>query len=431
VSLLAGIRVIDLTVAWAGPLAGRWLADLGADVIHVERSTARGIGVALNGDYAPHDADWQWGQLPEPTFRSGIYPDAQPGERPWNRQGIFNKMNRNKRSLCLDLKKAEGLQIFRDLVQVSDIVLDNYRPRALAALGLDYDGFCAINPQIIVVSLSGYGSTGAFRDHVSLGPILEAHSGLAAATGYDGGEAMKLGVALPDAVGGLTGAFAAIAALWQRDLTGRGSFIDVSQFESYTAIGGEQLLAASLTGESPPPHGNRSPVYAPQGVYPCAGEDEWLALSIRSDEEWARFVAMVADEALRSAAFATLPARAAAGDAIDARIAAWTRSVAKHDAMAKLQGAGLAATAVLTNADIVRDPHLAARGFMVEVDQADVGVRAFPGFPAHFSATPRPEMRGAPPLGGDNEQIVGGLLGRDSAVLAQLEREGVLAQRPL
>src|SRR6185437_14781750 len=167
------------------------------------------------------------------------------------RQGIFNKMNRNKRSLCIDLKQAAGLAIFRDLICVSDVVLDNYRPRAMAALGLDYAALRALNPQIIVVSLSGYGSTGRFKDHVSLGPILEAHSGLAAATGYDGGEAMKLGAALPDAVGGLTGAFTVISALWNRDLTGLGCFVDISQFESYTALGGEQLLATAVTGDDP------------------------------------------------------------------------------------------------------------------------------------------------------------------------------------
>lgn len=429
--MLGGIRVLDITVAWAGPLAGRWLADLGADVIHVERPSARGLGVSLTADDTAQDAQWHWGQLPDPMFRSGIYPDALPGERPWNRQGIFNTMNRNKRSLCIDLKKEEGRTILRELAQVSDVVLDNYRPRAMAALGLDYAALSAINPQIIVVSLSGYGSTGRFRDHVSLGPILEAHSGLAAATGYEGGEAMKLGAALPDGIGGLTGAFATISALWNRDTTGRGCFIDVSQFESYAAIGGEQLLATSVTGAVAPPRGNRSDADAPQGVYPCAGEDAWLALSIRSDAEWARLVEIINDDALRSPAFATVLGRLTAGETLDRSIAAWTRTVGKEWAMATLQAKGIAAAAVLTNADIVEDPHLAARGFMVDVDQADVGVRAFPGFPVHSSETPRPDMRGAPTLGGDNQAIVVELLGRCPDAYARLEREGVLAQHPM
>jgi crotonobetainyl-CoA:carnitine CoA-transferase CaiB-like acyl-CoA transferase len=430
-SLLAGIRVLDITVAWAGPLAGRWLADLGADVIHIERRTARGLGVALTADVVSDDRTWVWGQLPDPMFRSGVYPDALPGDRPWNRQGIFNKMNRNKRSLCVDLKQAAGLEIFRDLVRVSDVVLDNYRPRAMAALGLDYEALRVLNPQIIVVSLSGYGSTGQFKDHVSLGPILEAHSGLAAATGYDDGEPMKLGAALPDAVGGLTGAFTVISALWHRDLTGVGCSVDVSQFESYTALGGEQLLATAVTGDDPQPRGNRSPVYAPQGVYPCAGDDEWLALSVRSDEEWERLVQVINTDALHTPAFVTVSGRMAAHDAIDREIATWTRSASKHWAMATLQAAGIAAAAVLTNADMVTDPQLTSRGFMVGVDQADVGVRAFPGFPVHFSAEPPLQLRGAPPLGGDNQDVVAELLGRDVAEVERLGRDGVLATQPL
>jgi crotonobetainyl-CoA:carnitine CoA-transferase CaiB-like acyl-CoA transferase len=241
---------------------------------------------------------------------------------------------------------------------------------------------------------------------------------------------MKMGAALPDAVGGLTGAFAIISALWNRDLTGRGCFIDVSQFESYAAIGGEQLLMTSITGQDPPLRGNRSPVHAPQGVYQCAGDDEWVALSIRSDEEWQRFVALIDADALRSPAFSTVLGRAAGSAEIDGAITSWTRSADKRWVMATLQGAGIAAAAVLTNADIVCDPHLASRGFMVEVDQADVGKRSFPGFPVHFSATPRDEFRGAPPLGGHNEALVADLLGWGRDAVAQLESERVLAQRP-
>jgi crotonobetainyl-CoA:carnitine CoA-transferase CaiB-like acyl-CoA transferase len=200
-TLLAGVRVLDATVAWAGPLAGRWLADLGAEVIHVERPTGRGSGVGPN-DASRGNEGWRWGTLPEPAFRSGIYPDADPGARPWNRQGLFNKINRNKRSLCVDLKTTTGRDLFQELVQISDVVLDNWRPRALPALGLGYEELRQINPAIIACSLSGYGAASRYREHVSLGPILEAHAGLAAATGYPGGEAMKLGGRCPTQLAG-------------------------------------------------------------------------------------------------------------------------------------------------------------------------------------------------------------------------------------
>ena len=132
--MLHGVRVLDLTRAWSGPLAGRFLADLGADVIHIEYSTARAAGVAGAKGYASSAApDWRWGDLPEPSVRAGVFPDADPGPDPWNRQASFNKLNRNKRSLCVDLHETEGLEIFQGLVAVSDVVLENYSPRGRAA----------------------------------------------------------------------------------------------------------------------------------------------------------------------------------------------------------------------------------------------------------------------------------------------------------
>jgi crotonobetainyl-CoA:carnitine CoA-transferase CaiB-like acyl-CoA transferase len=310
------------------------------------------------------------------------------------------------------------------------VVLDNFSPRVMDSLGLGYTDLSALNPGVICISLSGFGYTGPHRDWVSYGPILEAHSGLAAATGYSDGGPMKLGAALPDGIGGLTGTFAILAALWEREETGVGVFIDVSQLEAYAAIAGEQVLATSLSGEPPARSGNRSAAYAPQGVYPCKGDDAWLALTVRSDEEWARLVAVTGSEPLRDERFRTVLGRMAEHDRIDALLAAWTRTRTKEAAMSLLQSAGLAATAVMTNADLVHDPHLAERGFMVEVDQADVGVRTFPGFPLHFSATPMTEFRGAPPLGGDNEAILTDVLGYPLDTVRCLEAQGVIGRNP-
>jgi crotonobetainyl-CoA:carnitine CoA-transferase CaiB-like acyl-CoA transferase len=287
-----------------------------------------------------------------------------------------------------------------------------------------------LNPRIICASLSGFGHTGPHRDWVSYGPILEAHSGLAAATGYQDGGPMKLGAALPDGIGGLTGTFAILAALWEREQTGVGAFIDVSQLEAYVAIAGEQVIATSISGESPHRRGNRSVSYAPQGVYPCRGDDEWVAITVRSDEEWERLVAISGHQGLRDAAFCTVLGRIEEHDCIDEALAAWTRTLSKQQAADLLQRAGIAAAAVMTNADLVNDPHLAERGFMVEIDQADVGVRGFPGFPLHFSETPVTEYRGAPPLGGDNEAILNELLGYRPDAVRRLEQQGVIGRNP-
>ena len=168
------------------------------------------------------------GKLPGPIFRSGIYPDADPGEHPWNRQGIFNKMHRNKQSLCIDLKTTPGREVFVDLVRISDIVLDNYSPRGVASLGLDYEQLSKYNPRIITVSMSGYGLTGPDSMRVSLGPVLEAHSGLASATGYEDGGPLKMGVAFADPIAALHALAATLAALDQRDRTGVGMGLDFS-----------------------------------------------------------------------------------------------------------------------------------------------------------------------------------------------------------
>ena len=427
---LEGVRVLELSIAWAGPLAGRFLADLGADVIRVEQRLARGVGRAPDGRAPDGEAEgWRWGDLPPPDFRSGVYPVADPGERPWNRQGTFNKMHRNKRSLCVDLKTEAGREAFGRLVAESDVVLDNWRPRALDRLGFDYASLCAINPRIIRASMSGYGATGPYRDRASFGPILEAHSGFADATGYVDGGPMKLGAAFPDGIGGLTGAFAILDALSERQRTGRGAFIDLSQLEAYLAIGGELLLAASASGEAPVRRGNRSPIDAPQGVYPCVGEDEWVALTVRTDADWDRLIALVGAD-LRDPSLGSLAGREAAHDRIDAAITAWTRTRAKHEAAMELQAAGIAASAVLTNLDLVVDPQLRSRGFFVTIDQEDVGVREFPGFPIHFSGRPVTEFRSAPSLGRDNRAVLVDLLGYSDAECDALAAEGVIADRP-
>ena len=428
---LNGLRVLEFSVAWAGPLAGRFLADLGAEVIKVEHPSSRGVGVTGAGGFRVKEdvGGWQWGRLPGPVFRSGIYPDADPGERPWNRQGIFNKMNRNKRSLCIDLKASGAREVLADLVRASDVVLDNYSPRGVKSLGIDHESLARWNPRILSVSLSGYGHTGPDRMRVSWGPILESHSGLAATTGYEDGGPLKMGVALPDPVGGLHCVVAVLTALAERDRTGRGGFVDISQLETYAAIGGETYLAASETGAAPPRRGNRSPDRAPQGVYPCAGDDEWLAISVENDAEWLA-LARVVEGGLRADRYGTLPRRLEHHDEIDRAIAAWSAGRDKREAMRTLQAAGVRAGAVMTNRDIVEDDHIAARGFMVEWDQADVGRRRFPGFPIHFTDSTGIPMRGAPALGADNRYVLVDVLGYAEARVAALAEAGVIAIAP-
>ncbi len=427
---LAGVRVVELSIAWAGPLAARFLADLGADVIRIEHRSARGNGRRPDGSRMRPAPGWRWGELPPPAFRAGIFPDADPGARPWNRSGPFNKMQRNKRSLGLDLKSEAGQAVFRRLIAKADILLDNYRPRALDRLGFDFDAVVAINPRIVRVSMSGYGATGPYRERGSWGPILEAHSGFAAATGYEDGGPMKLGAAFPDGIGGLTGAFAVLDALRERERTGQAVYVNLSQFESYLSIGGELLVAASAAGEPPAPRANRSPAFAPQGVYPSEGEDAWVALTVESDAAWGRFVELLARPALADPALRLLPERRRRHDAIDEQISAWTSARSAHAAAVLLQEAGIAAGPVLSNLELVADEHLRARAMLVTIEHPDAGAREFPGFPIHLSETPVTRFAGAPTLGGDNEAILRELLGYNAEEYGALLAAGVVADTP-
>jgi crotonobetainyl-CoA:carnitine CoA-transferase CaiB-like acyl-CoA transferase len=429
--ILSDVRVVELTIAWAGPLAGRWLADLGAEVIHLEYPTARGVGVNLaDSDHLDEETrDWKWGQLPGPVYRSGIFPDADPGKRAWNRQGVFNKFQRNKLSLCLDLKAPGADDILADLLQVTDVLLDNYSPRAIGHLGLDYESLHERYPRLIRASLSGYGHTGPARMHPSWGPILEAQSGMASTAGYVDGGPLKMGAALPDPIGGLHGVVAILAALDERDRTGRGCFIDMSQLETYGAVGGERYLAASATGEPPPRMGNRSSQNAPQGVYPARGDDEWIAISVTNDDEWRSLAGLLGGD-MAADDLASPEARRRRHDDIDSAIEAWTRGRDRFAAMHLLQERGVRASAVMTNRDIVENEHLAARGLIVEWDQVDVGPRRFGGFPVHFEDPARIPMRGAPGLGADNERILVDTLGYPPERVAELYEEKVIATSP-
>lgn len=417
---LAGIRVLEFSIAWAGPLVGRNLADLGAEVIRVEHPTARGLSVGdpeLGRDAA---ASWEWGTLPPPLVRNGVYPDADPGEDWWNRLGYFNKINRTKRSLCLDVKADGGRDVLDALVATSHIVFNNYSPRGVRSLGIDHETLRRMNPNIVTVDMSGYGATGPGERMISWGPILDASSGLASLTGYPDSGPYKQGLAFPDAVGGVLGTVAVLGALWEREATGGPVHIDLSQLETLLSVAGDQLLATSVSGQ-PPRRGARSAVDAPAGVYRCAGEDGWVALTVRDDEEWRALVALVDDVDISMG----VSQRMAAHDAIDASISTWTSTRTKHEAMAELQAAGVPAAAVMTNQDLVEDPHLAERGFIVTLDQPAYGPRRFPGFPIHFD-TATVELRPSPNLGADNDALLTDL-GFDAD---RLRASGTVADRP-
>lgn len=422
---LGGTRLLEFGIAWAGPLAARTLGDLGVDVVKVEHPLSRGFGT---GGGMTTDLPWRWGQLGPPPIRAEIFPSAEPGAHRWNRMGTWNKMNRSKRSLCLDAKPPEGAAALEALIASADMVVHNYTPRGARSLGIDPEHLHTCNGRVASVAMTGYGETGPMATHSSYGPMLEAHAGFAAATGYIGEEPLRIGLAFPDAVGGLHGAFALLTALWERERTGAGVHIDLSQLEALLSFAGESVLAASTTGTAPARHGNRSADHAPQGVYRCDGADAWVAVTVQGDSEWRALVALLRDDGLTPLAGADQAARDAAHDEIDAAITRWTSSRPPLVAAKELQSLGVAACPAFTNRDLVLDDHLAARGFIVTWDHADVGPQRYPGSPFHFARTP--VTIGATPLLGEHNRDVLTSIGFDDEAIDKLHAAGVIADEP-
>ena len=335
---LDGVRVADLTMMWAGPYATRILAEMGAEVVKIESPGA-------------------WDNL-----RTLI---PQPGAaEPWNSSYYFNDYNRDKKSVTIDLSREAGRELFLALVPHCDVVIENYRADVLDSLALGYETLRSRRDDIILVSMAGFGKTGPERNFVGFGPIIEQMAGLASMTGYGDGVPFKTGISYGDPVAGAAAAGAVALALIHRRRTGQGSFIDLAQRETTAALIGEAFVAASLRGEDPVHRGNRHPGFAPQGVYACAGEDEWVAISVRDDRDWRSLARRIGAEAL---AGLSAGERRDRHDEIDTRIETWTRQQTPQQAMEILQQDGVPAGRVLDCEAVHRDPQLLARGYWVEL----------------------------------------------------------------
>ncbi len=398
---LDGIRVADLTMMWAGPYATRILAEMGAEIIKIESPRA-----------------WD-------NIRTLI---PQPGvEEPWNSSYYFNDYNRDKKSLTLDLAQEAGKATFLKLVKHCDVVIENYRADVLDSLGLGYEVLTTARPDIILVSMAGYGKTGPERAQVGFGPIIEQMSALTSLTGYgDDGVPIKTGLSYGDPVAGMAAVTAAVLALIKRRKTGEGTFIDLAQREVLSTFIGEAFVAASLRGETTAQRGNREARYFAQGVYRCAGDEQWIAVSMRTLGEW-RSVAKALD---LTEELTDVPKEARL-DQVDRRIAAALASMDPQEAMERLAKAGVPAGRVLNTVDIHNDPHLEARGYWVELPHPRMAPWKQPRASWQFKEAQPAMKRHAPLFGEHNREILSGLLGLSDAEIAELERLEVIADAPV
>jgi crotonobetainyl-CoA:carnitine CoA-transferase CaiB-like acyl-CoA transferase len=411
---LAGIRVVELTTAWAGPMVGRVLAWFGAEVIHVESPT--------------RSNSWRTNkEKPNPIN----FPGRDPGDRPFDRSFLFNSQNGNKRSLILDLKTAEGMGALRDLVAVSDVLTCNFRPDMLRRLKLDYESLVKIRPGIIVAELPAYGLDGPMSDYAALGPTMEMAAGMAALIGYPDGQPEVTGPSYLDPIGGFNGAAAILTALLHRQRTGEGQHIEIPQVEGAMQFIGAELLAAAETGTDQPRDGNHRPDAAPHDAFPARGDDQWVVIAVFSDDEWQRLAEVIGRPDLaRDSRFATLSARLANQHELTRIVAAWTATRDKHAIADQLQTAGVAAAPVQTPRDVAASRHLAARNFFTPIERADIGRYPYPGIPIHLDKTPGRQVTAAPAFGADNVYVLGTILGRTAEEIAAMEASGAIANAP-
>jgi crotonobetainyl-CoA:carnitine CoA-transferase CaiB-like acyl-CoA transferase len=410
---LHGVRVLDLTRIWSGPIAGRLLADLGADVIHIESPWNRGLMVR----------DELMATL------SHLYPSDEPGERPWNRSGGFNKLARNKRSVTLNIQDVRGRAVFAELVKHADVVLENYSPRVMPNLGFGFEELASLNPAIVYTSISGYGATGPGQSRVALGPVIEAAVGLTSIMGYAGSGPYRSGVAWADPVAGMCAVAGTVVGLWDRAAAGGAAQrVEAAMAEAMATFAGEELLAAQVRGANAVRVGNRDRDHAPQGVYRCAGQDRWVAISVTTDAEWRALCDVMAIGPALAAL--TLPERRRRHDELDCIITGWTQARSPWAAMTRLQARGVIAARVSDARDLVEDPQLEARDFWAEMDHADTGRRRYPGSPMRFSETPSAYRLPPPGFGEHNQEVYIGLLGMPPEALAELIAARVVVEQP-
>jgi crotonobetainyl-CoA:carnitine CoA-transferase CaiB-like acyl-CoA transferase len=401
---LRGLRVLDLTAFWAGPVATCYLAAMGADVVKVE-SIQRPDGMRLAGATVPGaDPLWEW---------SPVFAGANPG----------------KRAVTLNLDSADGLALVRRLIAGADVLIENYSARVMEHFGLGWDAVHALNPRAIMVRMPAFGLDGPWRDRVGFAMTLEQVSGLAWLTGYRDMPLVLRGSC--DPIGGMHAVFALLMALEHRRRTGEGQLVEVPLVECALNVAAEQVIEHSAYEELLTRDENRGPCAAPQGLYACAG-GEYAALAVTTDEQWAALRVLMDDpEWARDPDLATPAGRRRRHDEIDARLEPWFATQPVEPVVARLLGAGIAAAVAINAHHLMPHPQLEHRRFFQTMAHPATGVTRYPGFPMRFSAF-GPGLHAVPPplLGQHNDEILGGELGLSGGDLQALREKQVIGERP-
>ena len=392
---LTGLTVLDLSRVLSGPFATMTLADLGADVVKIEQP---GTG----------DDTRQWG----PPFQGG-------------EAAYFLSVNRNKRSLAVDLKSADGLALVRELARRADVVVENFRPGTAARLGLGYDDLAAQNPGLVYASISGYGQTGPDSHRAGYDAIAQARSGIMSVTGEADGPPVRVGVSSADLVAGMWAVIGILAALRERDRSGQGQWVDISLLDG--SVSWLTYVAAGYfaTGTRPPRYGSAHPTIAPYQGF--ATKDGDLMLAVGNDAIWRRFAPVAGlDELVDDPRFATNPQRVSHRDELLPLVAEAMASRTSAQWMERLDAAGVPVGPIQTVDEVMTDPQVLARGMVGEVEHPTAGTLRTVNCPVRLTATP-PQVRTAPPTLGQHTDEVLAELGLDRARIEDLRARRAVA----
>ncbi len=405
---LEGLRVADFCWLIAGPATTRVLADFGADVIKIE-SQARVDNIRL----------------------TGVQPPGGPGSIDTN--GVFNDTNTNKRSVTLDLGSPRAVELAKEIVRRSDIVTNNFTGDRMDRWGLGYEDLRAVKPDLIMLTMPVMGTTGPYVRYGSYGNGVIGYAGMRTNMGFPGRPPVGIAPLYSDFSAPYFAVSALMAAVYHRERTGEGQFIDLAQMESAVALLGTNVLDYTANGRVPTPRGNRALDRAPHGAYPCAGDDRWCVISVRDESEWrALCAAMARDDLAEDARFASMAARLEHGDALDEVVAAWTGERDAWDVMRHLQAAGVTAGVVEDLEDMVtRDPHLSPEADLPAGGHLEpVAREGGPTFLTHRQPIrldgAAPPLRVSPRMGEHNEEVYRGLLGLSEDEYLRLVMDGVI-----
>jgi crotonobetainyl-CoA:carnitine CoA-transferase CaiB-like acyl-CoA transferase len=396
---LTGVRVIDCTAWWAGPVAPHALGCLGADVIKVESVTRPDLMRYSATKPPTEDRWWEWGP-------------------------IFHAVNAGKRGITLDLTRPDGVEVFERLLATADVLLENYTPRVMEQFGLGWERVHAVNPAVVMVRMPAFGLEGPWRDRTGFAQTMESVAGMAWLTGFaDGPPVLVRGAC--DPLAGMHAVVATLLALAERDGDGEGRLVESVMVEAALNVAAEQVVDLGAGGPLQRRDGNRGPVAVPQGVYPCAGEDRWVAIAVTADDQWEALGAVAgwpSDPALGTAA-----ARRRQHDRIDAQISSWTAVREADDVAELLMAAGIPAAVVVPARDVVQNPHLRSRGLFEEEDHPVTGAHDLPAFPVRFGRVGGWHRRPSPTLGQHNREVLGEVCTDEE--IDRLEADGVIGDR--